>query len=58
MVDASHEVPQAPTVSWEKSLDKPWMPEESNAAIAEETPEVIAEKMMDEPIKIIENEKK
>jgi SulP family sulfate permease len=34
------------------------MPEESNAAIAEETPEVIAEKMMDEPIKIIENEKK
>ena len=58
VVDASHEVPQAPTVSWEKSLDKPWMPEESNAAIAEETPEVIAEKMMDEPIKIIENEKK
>ncbi len=58
VVDTSHEVQPAPTVSWEKSLDKPWMPEESNAAVAEETPEVIAEKMMDEPIKIIENEKK
>jgi SulP family sulfate permease len=54
VVDASHEVQPAPTVSWEKSLDKPWMPEESNAAIAEETPEVIAEKMMDEPIVKIE----
>ena len=54
VVDTSHEVVQAPTVSWEKSLDKPWMPEESNAAIAEETPEVIAEKMMDEPIVKIE----
>ena len=57
VVDASHEAVAAPTVSWEKSLDKPWMPEESNAAVAEETPEVIAEKMMDEPIKKIENEK-
>lgn len=47
----------APTVSWEKSLDKPWMPAESNAAIAEETPEVISERMMDEPIKRIEEEK-
>ena len=54
VVDTSHEAVQAPTVSWEKSLDKPWMPEESNAAIAEETPEVIAEKMMDEPIVKIE----
>ena len=57
IVDASHEEVQAPTVSWEKSLDKPWMPEESNAAIAEETPEVIAERMMDEPIKKIEESK-
>ena len=54
IVDASHEVQPAPTVSWEKNLDKPWMPEESNAAIAEETPEVIAEKMMDEPVVKIE----
>jgi SulP family sulfate permease len=54
IVDTSHEAQQAPTVSWEKSLDKPWMPEESNAAIAEETPEVIAEKMMDEPVVKIE----
>ena len=54
IVDTSHEKLQAPTVSWEKSLDKPWMPEESNAAIAEETPEVIAEKMMDEPVVKIE----
>jgi SulP family sulfate permease len=54
VVDTSHEVVQAPTVSWEKSLDKPWMPEESNAAVAEETPEVIAERMMDEPIVKIE----
>ena len=57
IVDASHEEVQAPTVSWEKSLDKPWMPEESNAAVAEETPEVIAERMMDEPIKKIEEHK-
>jgi len=54
IVDTSHEAVAAPTVSWEKSLDKPWMPEESNAAIAEETPEVIAEKMMDEPVVKIE----
>ena len=54
VVDTSHEAVAAPTVSWEKSLDKPWMPEESNAAIAEETPEVIAEKMMDEPVVKIE----
>ena len=54
IVDTSHEKQQAPTVSWEKNLDKPWMPEESNAAIAEETPEVIAEKMMDEPVVKIE----
>ena len=58
IVDTSHEVQQAPTVSWEKSLDKPWMPEESNAAIAEETPEVIAERMLDEPVRKIEEEKK
>ena len=58
IVDTSHEDVQAPTVSWEKNLDKPWMPEESNAAIAEETPEVIAERMMDEPIKKIEDVKK
>ena len=57
IVDASQEEQKAPTVSWEKSLDKPWMPEESNAAIAEETPEVIAERMMDEPIKKIEESK-
>lgn len=58
IVDASQEEQKAPTVSWEKSLDKPWMPEESNAAVAEETPEVIAERMMDEPIKKIEESKK
>ena len=57
IVDASQEEVKAPTVSWEKSLDKPWMPEESNAAVAEETPEVIAERMMDEPIKKIEEKK-
>ena len=58
IVDASKETVAAPTVSWEKNLDKPWMPEESNAAIAEETPEVIAERMMDEPIKKIEENQK
>ena len=57
IVDASQEEQKAPTVSGEKSLDKPWMPEESNAAVAEETPEVIAERMMDEPIKKIEEHK-
>ncbi|MCQ2124381.1 MAG: sulfate permease [Fibrobacter sp.] len=47
-----------PTVSWEKGLDKPWMPEESNAAVAEGTPEVIAEKVADEPVWKIEDDKK
>lgn len=43
-----------PTVSWEKGLDKPWMPEESNAAVAETTPEVISEKVAEEPVWKIE----
>ncbi|MCQ2090030.1 MAG: sulfate permease [Fibrobacter sp.] len=43
-----------PTVSWEKGLDKPWMPEESNAAVAETTPEVISEKIAEEPVWKIE----
>lgn len=58
LVDASMETVPAPTVSWEKSVDKPWIPEESNAVIAEGTPEVITEKMMDEPIRKIEELKK
>ena len=58
LVDSSKEAIPAPTVSWERSLDKPWIPEESNAAVAEETPEVITEKMMDEPIRKIEEIKK
>lgn len=57
IVDASVEKVPAPKVSWEKSLNKPWIPEESNAAVAEGTPEVITERMMDEPIKKIEEEK-
>ncbi len=57
LVESAAGLPPAPTVSWERSLDKPWMPAESNAAIAEETPEVISERMMDEPIKRIEDEK-
>lgn len=57
IVDASSEMTPAPNVSWEKSLDKPWIPEESNAAVAEGTPEVITEKMMDEPVRKIEEEK-
>ncbi len=58
VVDTSSEPVQVPTVSWEKSLDKPWMPEESNAAIAEGTPEVITERMMDEPVRKIEEDRK
>lgn len=58
VVDTSAEPVQAPNVSWEKSLDKPWMPEESNAAIAEGTPEVITERMMDEPVRKIEEDRK
>lgn len=52
VVDAS--VDPNPTVSWEKGLDKPWLPEESNAAVAEGTPEVIAEKVSEEPVWKIE----
>lgn len=58
IVDTSMEKVKAPNVSWEKSLNKPWMPQESNATIAEETPEVIAERMMDEPVRKIEEERK
>ncbi len=47
-----------PTVSWEKGLEKPWLPEESNAAVAEGTPEVIAEKVSEEPVWKIEEDKK
>lgn len=56
VVDAS--VDPNPTVSWEKGLDKPWLPEESNAAVAEGTPEVIAEKVAEEPVWKIEEDKK
>ncbi len=56
LVDAA--VDPNPTVSWEKGLDKPWMPEESNAAVAEGTPEVIAEKVSEEPVWKIEDDKK
>ena len=56
VVDVS--VDPNPTVSWEKGLDKPWLPEESNAAVAEGTPEVIAEKVAEEPVWKIEEEKK
>lgn len=52
LVEVSAE--QAVTVSWEKGLDKPWMPEESNAAVAETTPEVISEKIAEEPVWKIE----
>ncbi|MCQ2092961.1 MAG: sulfate permease [Fibrobacter sp.] len=52
LVDAA--VDPNPTVSWEKGLDKPWLPEESNAAVAETTPEVISEKIADEPVWKIE----
>ncbi|MCQ2102739.1 MAG: sulfate permease [Fibrobacter sp.] len=56
VVDAA--VDPNPTVSWEKGLDKPWLPEESNAAVAEGTPEVIAEKVSEEPVWKIEEDKK
>ncbi len=56
VVDAS--VDPNPTVSWEKGLDKPWLPEESNAAVAETMPEVISEKVAEEPVWKIEDEKK
>lgn len=38
----------APTVSWEKNISRPWLPENANAAVAEETTEVIAEKVNEE----------
>lgn len=38
----------APTVSWEKNISRPWLPENANATVAEETTEVIAEKVNEE----------
>ncbi|MCF0221889.1 MAG: sulfate permease [Fibrobacter sp.] len=52
LVEVSAE--QAVTVSWEKGLEKPWMPGESNAAVAETMPEVISEKVSEEPVWKIE----
>ncbi len=36
-----------PSVSWEKHLSRPWLPENANAAVAEETSEVIVEEIME-----------
>lgn len=45
IVECPHE--NVPSVSWEKNLQKPWLPENANVNIAEETPEVIVEKVSD-----------
>lgn len=44
LVERAEENP-VPNVSWEKHIDKPWLPNHANAAIAESTAEVIAEKV-------------
>lgn len=50
-----------PTADWEHNVQKPWVPENANAKVAEETTEVIAETISEIPAKDIpkiENEKK
>ena len=35
--------PTTPSVDWERNVQQPWVPENANAKVAEETTEVIAE---------------
>lgn len=53
--------PTVPSVDWEHNVKEPWVPQNANAKIAEETTEVIAESVSEIPAKDIpkiENEKK
>ncbi len=53
--------PTVPSVDWEHNVQEPWVPQNANAKIAEETTEVIAESVSEIPAKDIpkiENEKK
>ena len=55
LVETTTEI--VPSVSWEKNLEKPWLPENANGIVAEESPEVIAEKVSSAPsVKKIEEE--
>lgn len=47
MIEPS-EMEESPSVSWEKNLDKPWLPNHANGSVAESTSEVIAEKVAEE----------
>lgn len=53
--------PTIPSVDWEHNVQEPWVPQNANAKVAEETTEVIAESVSEIPAKDIpkiENEKK
>ncbi len=53
--------PTVPSVDWEHNVQEPWVPQNANAKVAEETTEVIAESVSEIPTKDIpkiENEKK
>ncbi len=53
--------PTVPSVDWEHNVQEPWVPQNANAKVAEETTEVIAESVSEIPAKDIpkiENEKK
>lgn len=53
--------PTIPSVDWEHNVQEPWVPQNANAKVAEETTEVIAESVSEilaKDIPKIENEKK
>lgn len=45
LVESESEINFVPSVSWERHREKPWLPENANGIVAEESPEVIVEKV-------------
>ena len=51
-------VPFVPSVAWEKNIEKPWIPENANGIVAEESPEVIVERVTEMNMQTIKDEVK
>jgi SulP family sulfate permease len=49
-------VPFVPSVAWEKNLEKPWIPENANGIVAEESPEVIVERVTEMTVQTDKND--
>ncbi len=51
-------IPFVPSVAWEENLEKPWIPENANGIVAEESPEVIVERVTEMNMQAIKDEVK